>query len=56
MTEDARKTDHITILEEAAPEVQRIIRRTLKLEYEKMYQDRPRVQDDIVKIVQEEVQ
>ena len=56
MSKEQQKSNHITILEEAAPEVQRIIRRTLKLEYEKMYQNKPKVQDDIVQIVQEEIQ
>lgn len=47
--------NHIEILNEVNPEVQRIIRRTLKLEYEKMYQKAPRVLDDLVVIVKEEI-
>lgn len=54
MTE-ARK-DHLEPFNEANDEIKKIIRRVLQTEKDKMYLDRPRVLDDIVKIIKEEIQ
>ena len=42
-------------LNEAPPAIKKIIERVLKLEHEKIYEMRPRLNADIIKIVKEEV-
>jgi hypothetical protein len=54
MTE-RKKNDHTEPLRTASPEVQRIIKEVLKLERDKLYQDRPRLQSEIVDIIKKEV-
>jgi len=40
----------------AKPEVQKIIREVLQLEQEKLYQDRPRLQSEIIDIIKRNVE
>lgn len=40
----------------ASPEIKRVIKRILRLESEKLYQQKPHVISDLVKIIKEEVQ
>lgn len=53
---DNQQLDPMTPLHEAPEEVKRIIKRVLKLESEKLYQQKPHVRNDIVRIIKEEVQ
>ncbi len=39
----------------APSDVQSVIKKILKLEHEHLYQDRPRVSDDILRIIKDEV-
>ena len=48
---DHKKSDHVEPLRTASPEVQKIIKEVLKLERDKLYQDRPRLQSEIVDII-----
>ena len=52
---DKKKTDHLEPLRTASPEVQTIIKEVLKLENDKLHQDRPRLQSEIVDIIKREV-
>ena len=44
-------SDHIEPLRTASPEVQKIIKEVLKLERDKLYQNKPRLQSEIVDII-----
>ena len=48
---DIKKSDYLEPLRTASPEVQKIIKEVLKLERDKLYQDRPRLQSEIVDII-----
>ena len=50
------KANYIEILDSSPPETQRIIKKVIKLEAEKLYQRSPRVTDDLINIIKEEVQ
>ena len=53
-----RKSDDLEVLApiaEASPQVQRIIKKILELEYGKVYLERPHVIDDLLRIIKEEV-
>lgn len=50
------KTSYVDILENSSPVTQRIIKKVIKLEVEKLFQRAPRVNDDLINIVKEEVQ
>ena len=52
---DRKKNDHLEPLRTASPEVQKIIKEVLKLERDKLYQARPRLQSEIVDIIKREV-
>lgn len=43
-------------IDQASPEVQRIIRRVLEVERDKLYQEKPALISDIVTIIKDEVQ
>jgi hypothetical protein len=42
-------------IQQARPEVQKIIKRVLDLEKEKLYQERPHLSADILRIIKEEI-
>ncbi len=48
---ERKKSDHSDPFRTASPEVQKIIKEVLKLERDKLYQDRPRLQSEIVDII-----
>lgn len=48
---DGKKSDYLEPMRTASPEVQEIIKEVLKLEREKLYQDKPRLQSEIVEII-----
>lgn len=50
------KEDILKPLNSASPEIQKIIRRVLKLEKERLNQGRPHLNADITRIVKEEIQ
>ncbi|MEM7476696.1 MAG: hypothetical protein AAF483_17050 [Planctomycetota bacterium] len=52
---ERKKPDHLEPLRTASPEVQKIIKEVLKLERDKLYQDRPRLQSEIVDIIKDVV-
>lgn len=56
MTEEKKKLDPLEPIKTAPPEVGRVIKQVLKLEHEHLYQDRPRINDDILRIIKGEVQ
>ena len=47
--------DPTEIIRKAPPEVEKIIRRVLKLERDWMHMHRPKIKEDIVLIIKEEV-
>ena len=51
MTEKDEKIDPMEPIKSAAPEVASVIKKVLKLEHDHLYQDRPRISDDILKII-----
>ena len=53
--QDEPKPDPLGPIKSASPEVARVIKQVLKLEHDHLYQDRPRVNDDILRIVKNEV-
>lgn len=55
MIED-KKQQALEPLESAPPEVKEIIKRVLKLERDKLYQERPHINSDIMKIIKEVIQ
>lgn len=54
MTEE--KKDIPEPLNSASPEIQKIIKRVLRLERDRLYQQRPHLNADIMKIIKEEIQ
>ncbi len=48
---ESKKPDHFEPMRTASPEVQKIIKEVLKLERDKLSQDRPRLQSEIVDII-----
>ncbi len=44
-------SNHLEPLKSASPEVQKIIKEVLKLESEKLYQERPRLKSEIIEII-----
>jgi len=53
-----RKSDDLEVLApiaEASPQVQRIIKKILELEYGKVYLERHYIIDDLLRIIKEEV-
>ena len=52
---DNKKSDHLEPLRTASPEVKKIIKEVLKLEQDKLYQERPRLQGEIVDIIKGKV-
>ncbi len=46
-----KKTNHLEPFDTATPEVKEIIKQVLKLERDKLYLDRPRLQSEIVDII-----
>jgi hypothetical protein len=56
MTEkENSKSDPLEPIKTAPAEVGNVIKKVLKLEHEHLYQDRPRVNDDILRIIKDEV-
>ena len=55
MTEN-KKYDPLAPIKNAPPEVASVIKQVLKLEHEHLYQDRPRINEDILKIIKDEIQ
>lgn len=53
---DEKKIDPLKPIKNASPEVASVIKQVLKLEHERLYQDRPRINEDILKIIKGEVQ
>lgn len=51
-----KKEDILKPLNSASPEIQKIIRRVLKLENERLHQKKPHLNTDIMRIVKEEIQ
>ena len=49
------KSDPLEPIKTAPTEVGNVIKKVLKLEHEHLYQDRPRVNDDILRIIKDEV-
>jgi hypothetical protein len=49
------KKDVLEPLNNASPEIQRIIKRVYKLEKDKLYQQRPHINADIISIIKEEI-
>jgi len=47
--------DPMKPIKDAAPEVKKIVRKVLQIESEVLYQDRPRILDDIVQAIKEAV-
>ena len=52
---EEKKNDHYEPFRTASEDVQKIIKEVLKLEREKLYQDRPRLQSEIVEIIKREI-
>lgn len=53
---DSKRTEDVfKPVTEAEPEVRRVVARVLQIEQEKLYLQRPRVVDDLLIIVKEEV-
>lgn len=58
MTVKTMRTDSIDIgqlFAEASDNVRKIINKILELEAERLYENRPRLVDDIVRIIEEEI-
>lgn len=55
MTDKDEKIDPMEPIKSAAPEVASVIKKVLKLEHDHLYQDRPRISDDILKIIKNEI-
>ncbi len=56
MSQSKTKTEHLEPFNSASDEVKKIIKRVLGAEKDKLYLERPRVLDDIVIIIKEEIQ
>ena len=52
---ESSSTDYLAPIKEASDRVKGIILNVLALESERLYQERPRVQDDIMRIVKDAV-
>ena len=48
--------DPLDPIKNARPEIERIIKRVLTLERDRLYQKQPRVNSDIIQIIKEEIQ
>jgi hypothetical protein len=55
MTEKESKIDPLEPIKSAPEEVASVIKQVLKLEHDHLYQDRPRINDDILKIIKNEI-
>jgi hypothetical protein len=55
MTEEEKPADAFEPLRTAEQQIKRIIERVLKLESERLYQKAPHLNDDVLRIVKEEV-
>ena len=55
MTDNDEKIDPMEPIKSATPEVASVIKKVLKLEHDHLYQDRPRISDDILKIIKNEI-
>ncbi len=45
------KAEYLKPMRSASPEVQKIIKEVLQLEQDKLYQDKPRLQSEIIDII-----
>lgn len=52
---DDKKPDFLAPLNNADPEIQQIVKRVLKLERDRLYQQRPHINSDIMQIIKEEI-
>ena len=52
---ESSNTDYLAPIKEASDRVKDIVLKVLALESERLYQERPRVQDDITRIVKDAV-
>ncbi len=56
MTENGKmKSDPLEPINSAPAEVANVIKKVLKLEHDHLYQDRPRVGEDILRIIKNEI-
>jgi len=55
MTDKEENIDPMEPINSAVPEVKSVIKKVLKLEHDHLYQERPRISDDILKIIKNEI-
>lgn len=55
MSDGEKKIDPLEPIKSAPEEIQRIIKKVLQLEKEHLYEDRPRLKEDVVAIIKQEV-
>ncbi len=56
MSDSKIRTAHLEPFNTAGEDMKKIIKRVLQAEKDKLYLERPRVLDDIVRIIKEEIQ
>jgi hypothetical protein len=54
MAETQNDLDHLKPVKPASPPIQRFLKEVLRLEKEHLYEDRPRLKDDIVAVIKQE--
>lgn len=55
MAEEEKPADALEPLKSGEPHIRRIIERVLRLERERLYQKAPHLNDDVLRIIKEEV-
>ncbi len=55
MAEKEKEPDPLEPIKSASPPIRRIIKKVLQLEKEHLYEDRPRLKDNIVAAIKQEI-